>query len=323
MEITGDRKKELAEFPSRMQDELTILTYHGVTTATSKGIENYSKKHLPMAEFRAQMSYLKEHCHPLSIHEVCRLKLAGEPYPPLSVVVSFDDGFRNNLTVAAPILEELKIPAVFYICAGMINTSLMFWVDMVEDCINLTEKPRLQIRLDKPREFPLGTHDERVAALKEVKKYCKVSKKPEKDRIVREVSEETEVVPSVEHAENYRTMTWEEVKVLHNHPLFTIGGHSLYHDILASLTTEELERDIKTSLALLEYHLGLKITRFSYPEGQAHHYTPEVINILKKNGIVCSPSAIWGLNNREEDLFHLKRIMVGFEGEPFPYPPLT
>jgi peptidoglycan/xylan/chitin deacetylase (PgdA/CDA1 family) len=82
----------------------------------------------------------------------------GREFPPRAVVVTFDDGFRNNYSVAAPILDDLGVPATFYVCAGMINTDLMFWVDVIEDCINLTEKRLLTLQLtdgDLP-EFRVG-----------------------------------------------------------------------------------------------------------------------------------------------------------------------
>ena len=63
----------------------------------------------------------------------------------------------------------------------------------------------------------------------------------------------------------------------------------------------------------------MKVEHFSYPEGQEHHFNNEVIAALKKENIICSPSAVYGYNDFSEDLFHLKRIMVGFDGAVFPH----
>ena len=57
---------------------------------------------------------------------------------------------------------------------------------------------------------------------------------------------------------------------------------------------------------------------YSYPEGQSDHYNDDVINILRDNGVKCCPSAVHGINSEEDDLFHLKRIMVGFGEIEFP-----
>ena len=78
---------------------------------------------------------------PISIDEYLFYCENKTDLPPNPVVVSFDDGFKNNYSVAAPILDEFQIPAVFYISSGVVNTNMMFWVDVLEDCINLTKKP--------------------------------------------------------------------------------------------------------------------------------------------------------------------------------------
>jgi len=70
---------------------------------------------------------------------------------------------------------------------------------------------------------------------------------------------------------------------------------------------------------LLEKNINDKIIHYSYPEGQINDYNQEVIKVMKDNKIICSPSAILGLNNTNTDLFNLKRIMVGFNGNRFPY----
>ena len=116
-------------------------------------------------------------------------------------------------------------------------------------------------------------------------------------------------------------MNWQELKAMNASDLFIIGGHSLYHNILSMISPfEKLALDIDTSLALLKYHLDQEITHYSYPEGQAIHYNQTVIDYLKQQGIICCPSAIDGTNPQDSlDLFHLKRVMVGFMGREFPF----
>jgi hypothetical protein len=79
--------------------------------------------------------------------------------------------------------------------------------------------------------------------------------------------------------------------------------------------------DLELTLGLLAYNLKLPIRHFSYPEGQPHHYTDAAIAHLKALGVICSPSAVCGLNAPGADLFHLRRVMVGFLGIPFPFQP--
>ena len=58
--------------------------------------------------------------------------------PKNTIAITFDDGFKNNYDVAAPILDEHQIPQHLYL-TGYINSTKMFWVDQIEDCINRTK----------------------------------------------------------------------------------------------------------------------------------------------------------------------------------------
>jgi peptidoglycan/xylan/chitin deacetylase (PgdA/CDA1 family) len=118
------------------KNKLTILLYHGVTNSLSDGIENFSHKHLSIKDFENHIRFIKKNCNILSMDDVVNIKNEGGHWPQNAVAVTFDDGFKNNFTTAAPILEKYGCPATFYICAGMINANLMFWVDKIEDCIN-------------------------------------------------------------------------------------------------------------------------------------------------------------------------------------------
>ena len=101
--------------------------------------------------------------------------------------------------------------------------------------------------------------------------------------------------------------------------MFSIGGHSHTHQILSMLSPPDLDFEIDNSLELLEKNLGRKIRHYAYPEGQRRHFNGFVIRGLKARGIQCCPSAMYGINSYDEDLFQLKRIMVGFMNCPFPY----
>lgn len=299
---------------------LTILLYHGVTDAHSEGIENYSGKHCSREEFVKQMAFLKANCNLLSMDDVVNHYKAKKPFPKNSAAVTFDDGFKNNFTVAVPVLDNFRIPAAFYLSTGFIGTEKMFWVDIMEDCINRSKKRRIELDISARRKkFLLATAKQRIQALEAVKKYCKQAGNEKKDVVVRSVIAATGIRPSVHSAENYRKMSWDDAAEISANPLFTVGGHTQNHTILSSLSVDAMKREISVSIRELKKRLGSKVRHYSYPEGQKNHYNENTIAYLKKCGIVCCPSAIDGVNTFKDDLFHLKRIMVAFRGRKFPF----
>ena len=279
--------------------KLKILLYHGVTSVKSKGIENISKKHIDINIFEKQMRYLNKYCSVLSIDEVVNLyskkaKKTGEYF-----AVTFDDGFKNNFTNAFPILQKYKIPAIFYISTGMINSKDLFWVDQIECCINNSKKKKFTININRKNyTLNLNNRNNKAKALFTIKKICKKLSKEKKDDIITSLKEKLEIEPSVK--------------------LIKFGAHTINHEILSYLSPKEMKKQISLSINKLSKELGEKVTHFSYPEGQKDHFDSSVIKYLKVRGIVCSPSAISGVNDNNDDLFRLKRIMVGFDNMPFP-----
>ena len=101
-----------------LENKLNILLYHGVTDIPNEGIINYQGKHIHVGEFISQMEFIKKKCSPLSIDEWVEIRRNNKKIPKYPTIISFDDGFKNNFTVAAPILDKLRIPSVFYITTG-------------------------------------------------------------------------------------------------------------------------------------------------------------------------------------------------------------
>jgi len=294
------------------------LLYHGVTRIKSRGIENFSQKHLPVEAFFDQMKYISKNCQVLSMDQVVEILNNSLAFPSKSVVVTFDDSFENIYTNAAPILEDLNIPTVFYITTGYIDSEDMFWVDKIEDCINRTKVRKIELPYCK-ETFLLDTNKNKVNSLIKIKDFCKIISTKIKSEIVEALIERSKINPEVKSSKNYRKLTWSQLKELGENPQFIIGGHSHTHSILSQISLQELDFEIGHCIDLLRQNLNREIKHFSYPEGQEDHYNEEVIKRLKDRGIICAPTAIPGLNPKGSDPFHLKRIMVNFMGIPFPY----
>ena len=195
----------------------------------------------------------------------------------------------------------------------------MFWVDVIEQCLHFCEKESIELYLDKKTCFDLTSNKNKSIALISIKKFCKKSKSDQKDDIINDLIHQTDVIPRKDLHDNYKTLSWNELRQMNNNQLFTIGGHTVSHNILSSVNYDNLNYQISECIDKLSNELKSKIQHFSYPEGQKNHFNKEVILRLKKHGIICCPTAINGYNDFNENLFNLKRVMVGFEDIDFPH----
>lgn len=297
-----------------------ILLYHGVSAVRSKGIENFSGKHIAADVFEQQMKLLATRARPVSLRDLAREVASGQPIQPGTVAVTFDDSFLNVREVALPILQRHGVPATFFVSTGFVGSNRRFWVDRLEHAIGTTARPSLDVDLRGAgvHHYPLTTDAERIKAVVEIKRTMKGLPPPGRDALLSEIEAAAGPLKAPNDVPNYATLTWDDVRALDAPPHYEVGGHTVNHEILAYLSDDALEFEIGECLRTLTSQLGRRIDLFSYPEGQAAHFNDRVIGKLRSHGVTVCPTAITGLNPRGVDAFHLRRLMVGFMGEPFP-----
>ena len=92
-----------------------FLCYHGVTERPSRSPEDTKGLHVNHRRFVAQLDFLERRYHVISLREYLQANRDGRSLPDYSAVLTFDDGFRNFFTVAAPLLAARAMPATVYL----------------------------------------------------------------------------------------------------------------------------------------------------------------------------------------------------------------
>ncbi len=295
---------------SRLRSErFVIFLFHGVIEKQVHAVRNYTRKHLEQDYFVGCLrSLLAAGGNPVSMDDVANAHASGVALPPKSFAVTFDDGFFNNLSIAAPVLADLSIPATFYVTTDFIGSNRMSWVDRIEWALEQIPSGRLELPWDVTETF--AGIEERRRLMDRIRDRVKTDSSISMDGLASDIQTQLGL-PETWASEDPldRKMTWENVGELDSHPLFTVGGHTHTHAILAHLGQPELDRELDTSLVLLREKAGIPSRHYSYPEGASHCYSETVIAALKHRGVVICPTAIDGDNDGETDLFHLRRIM--------------
>ena len=292
------------------RDRLAIFLLHGVIENGSWLFRNYNRKHLDAEYFRAFLKSLLSVGRPITMDDVILHHEEDRPYPPNAFAVTFDDGFWNNLSVAAPILTELGVPATFYVTSGFVEQNGMSWIDRIEECLESALPDAVRLPW-KQKEDRIAGREDGIRVLEEVRRKVKGDPTVDVDGLIAEIARQCGREPPVNSASPLdRKLTWPEVRELASMPGFILAGHSHRHGILSFLAQDELEREIETSLSLMRERAGLRTRHYSYPEGLAHCFDERVIGALKDRGIVCCPTAMPGNNAPGDDLFRLRRILV-------------
>jgi peptidoglycan/xylan/chitin deacetylase (PgdA/CDA1 family) len=282
------------------------------------------------------MQVLRETCSPVSLHDLPSfLKRKRAPRSP--VVVTFDDGYVDNLHQAMPILQQFEIPATFFLTTGWLSQQREFWWDELDQLLlqpgRLPETLRLTMD-GKSDEWCLGEaanytaedadHHHRWCTLEQPPTlrhdtYYEVWKRlyalpPEKRQSVLDEILEWAEAEVVERATHCR-LSQEEVVALSRSRLVEIGAHTVNHPVLPTLSPAAQKREIELSKTALEELLDCPVTSFAYPHGD---YSEETICLVQQAGFSRACTSRPDQVSQHHDPFQLPRFHVGdWDGDEF------
>jgi peptidoglycan/xylan/chitin deacetylase (PgdA/CDA1 family) len=290
--------------------DVVFLMYHGVIRDDE---ELESTTIVRESEFRRQLKYLKENYECLSIDEALN-NCNGRKKP--GVVVTFDDGYANNYTVALPLLDEFRIPAIVYVTTRNMCERTLLWSDRVWVAVKRSRVSEIDLTgISRSLKFYRlhGSGDEwqyRVHLLTEDIKRAEPSKR---EQIVNAViarlhaasgsSFEIDIENTI-----FTPLTPLQLKELSSHPLITIGAHSHCHNLLNQIPLAQAKESIIQSKKILKEIIGQKIKHFSYPNG---NLTPEIVQVLKDTGFMSAVTVPPGFFRPGNDQYRIPRVMVG------------
>lgn len=289
-------------------DGFSIFLFHGVIRAHRHPVRNYTRKHIDLSRFVRIVRDLRDAGTAVSMADVVEATAARRPLPPRAFVISFDDGFENNLSVAAPALDDLQVPAIFYVTTQFLAENSGSWTDRIEYAVQETPVCALELPCARGR---FSTTAEKIDLLNRIRAHVKATPSVDPYAFADEVWHQLGVRDQIPDPDLDQKLSFSDVRTLARHPLFIVGGHGHTHRILSFLPPAELEREISLSLTLLRPHLPPGPLHYSYPEGLHHCYSDAVIEALRRHDVVCAPTAEPGANHVGDDLYRLRRFMVG------------
>ena len=208
--------------------------------------------------FDEQLEQIRSRFEVLRLSELARAIEAGE-LPRRAVVVTFDDGYRDNLLNAKPLLERYEIPATVFVTAGQIGSDRDFWWDELVQLCAASERFAMFEVWDELRQLP---HAERTARLDSLWKSI--------DR---------------ERPTSFSALDEGGVRELARGDLIEIGGHTVTHPRLSTLSASEQRSEIQTGKERLEQLLGKTLESFAYPYGDR---SAESIDCVRDLGFICA-----------------------------------
>ena len=255
------------------------------------------------SEFSRQMAWLRHHTRILSEADLVDIVRAERPPADFCTMVTFDDGYRDNYTLALPVLQRLRIPAIFFIPTQPIDARQLGWWDAIAYLIKRTTRPSLVLdglRVDL-RSGP------RREAIREVQRFMKTQPAHATGSLIDRLADACGVSLPDASLQDRELMTWDQIQDLAAKG-FEIGSHTHTHRVLATLSAEEQEEELRHSKAVLEQRLGRGVRSLAYPVGGYQHFTLETQALAARCGYDLGFSFNTFVNQGLVRRFDVKRV---------------
>ncbi len=281
--------------PGGPRARLMIFGFHRVLEQADPLLSNEPDRAL----FGEILRWIGDMCVVLPLSTaVAAMRFGG--LPARAAAITFDDGYRNNLTVAKPLLVEAGLPATVFIAVDAVRKGVM-WNDLVIEAVR-QRRGEIDVSdfgfdVDSTR----GLDDAKlIGALITGLKYRPIEQRSEA------ASELYERV--VGHAPPRLMLSEDEVAELAGDGI-ELGAHTVHHPILTRLPDDIAHKEIQDSRTWLRERTGETPSLFAYPNGQpGTDYDHRHVAMVRDIGFAAAVSTRWGVASATSTPFELPRF---------------
>lgn len=282
--------------PAGSRARLSIFSFHSILECRDALRDDEPDRE----QFRQILECIRALCNVLPLGDAIAALKSGT-LPPRAAAITFDDGYRNNLMIAKPLLVAAGLPATVFIAVDAVQTGIM-WNDLI---IEGARRWRSDMDMSDLgfRTESLHQCDEtaRVRLLISGLKY-----RPMGERV--ELA--TEIFQRACNERPMRLMLSEaEVTQLQGDGI-ELGAHTIHHPILTSTPDDVARSEIVDSRAWLRDVTGQTPELFAYPNGEPGvDYDQRHVTMVREAGFRGAVSTRWGAARADSQMFELPRFL--------------
>jgi peptidoglycan/xylan/chitin deacetylase (PgdA/CDA1 family) len=282
------------------------VTYHGIVRSP---LDVDNSCFLDEKSFRRQVTYLANYFDVVSLSEAIE-RMGNVRISRPTAVITFDDGYQNNYSIAFPILRAVNLPATIFLTTGLIDTEDTLWDLRLNRSLRDTTTRSLNwngITLD------LCGFEAKTRAKVEIRSRLKDLPSPLLSWQLRDVIRALGDCPErpIEIDSPFRMLNTGAIAEMVASGLIEFGAHSHTHPVLSRLSGEQCRDEIERSIKLVQNLTGRPCKLFAYPFGGGRDYNKQTVDILRSLGISAAVTTLPGPNDRNSSLLELRRYGVG------------
>jgi peptidoglycan/xylan/chitin deacetylase (PgdA/CDA1 family) len=266
---------------------LRVLTYHRLESPAS---------------FAAQVAYLAQHYHVVTMAEVLAAYHHGAALPPRAVLITFDDAYCDFAEQAWPLLKQHGLPVTLFVPTAFPDQpDRLFWWDRLQAAL---QQSTHCTRIETPiGPLPLTTPAQRRQAYKRLRAYVKSLPHVQAMAWVDECCQRVG-----EPAQLNDVLSWTVLRQLAQEGV-TLGAHTQTHPLMNRIAPAAMYTEAVGSLRDLENKIGTAVPVFAYPSGG---FNQAAVTVLEQAGFQLAFTTVRGINPiPPAHSLLLRRINVG------------
>lgn len=250
-----------------------ILMYHSVADQKlAPWID--PDNHVLAGDFEKQMTFLVKRRKVIALNDLITMLQENKTPENGTVIITFDDGYVDNLTVAAPILDHFGLPATLFLPTSYIDRGETQWIDQVYSAFKFRTKHKLSWRKSATIRLDVNDPKQYNVAYQNVCQSLMCATKAERYNKLNELYEQLQ--PSEQPPR--LTMNWNDVRtLLTKHQCFEIGAHTLEHTNMTNSSEDEAYDELTGSARRIKTMIGIQPRHFSFPYGRTSEHLRQLV----------------------------------------------
>jgi len=280
-------------------DRLLVLGWHNVEStwlfpsrpgAGPQGLER-------------QLRFLRRYTNVMDLREALAALATGRPLPARAVAITFDDGYRDQLELAVPMLERLGLPATFFLIPGLLSRAVRPWWELIAWAFLRASRDAVTW---EGTVWPLRSAVERRTSLLAVAEQLKRRGGASRDAALEELT--ALLAPGGDPADDKMFLDWDGARRLARGRL-TIASHTFYHAILSQENEQTQLHDLLLSRQQLEQELEIKVDLLAYPNGRLGDYDDTTMTAARRAGYTHAITTLPGWNRPSTPPYEVLRFV--------------
>jgi peptidoglycan/xylan/chitin deacetylase (PgdA/CDA1 family) len=244
--------------------------------------------------------------------DVVPLAQVGAPSACPRIVITFDDGYANNLTLAEPLLRSAQMPATVFVATDNVaEPAREFWADRLEHILLDAEPPVPRLVVEPAGHtvsIDVRTPAGRLRAYHLVSRMLRRLPVPTIETKLVEIAEQLGSTARV--CPEHRMMTRDEVRRLAATGLVEVGGHTISHSMLSGLSPDDQRHEVGGGRTRLQGIIGRPVNSFAYPFGEWGAFDRASVAAVREAGYARACTTRIGLFYPTMSRFRIPRFMV-------------